>query len=236
MGRRRKHQKIQEGIHPVGINQSAQHGDGIVDTIKNVWAAVFKGPRTRGGPEVRNNLSKYGNNYIIQINVYREPLSAVIKGVVDAVANKPFDKLFHLYMVVALDNNMIFRIEKNEVVSFKSFNLNQVKQDAEFISCPINKEITINELFQNGINYMGNDKFWLYSATNNNCQDFITGLLKGSGLGNQDVFEFIKQDTKDIVSDFWGNASDLMTDLAARWDIVKNGEGAQQTNRIYCKF
>jgi hypothetical protein len=36
------------------------------------------------------------------------------------------------------------------------------------------------------------ERFYTYSATQNNCQDFLLGLLKSSNLGNQETYNFIK--------------------------------------------
>ena len=41
-------------------------------------------------------------------------------------------------------------------------------------------------------------KFFAYDSANNNCQDFIMALLQGSGLGTQENYEFIKQNTKQL--------------------------------------
>jgi hypothetical protein len=144
---------------------------------------------------VKNALSKIGNNKITSARVGRTPVQAIIQGALKTVANVPYDDLFHLFIELTLDNGQKWVLEKIE-------RINLVKEDrskkagAEFTSSfSVNK--TMNELFQNTKNRMG-DKFLPYQSASNNCQYFLMGVLDGNGLNNSERTSFIKQDTKAI--------------------------------------
>jgi hypothetical protein len=144
---------------------------------------------------VKTALSKIGNNKITSARVGRTPVQAVIQGALKVVANVPYDDLFHLFIELTLDNGQKWILEKIE-------RINLVKEDrskkagAEFTSSfSVNK--TMNELFQNTKNKMG-DKFLPYQSASNNCQYFLMGVLDGNGLNNSERTSFIKQDTKAI--------------------------------------
>ena len=144
---------------------------------------------------VKTALNKIGTNKIISARVGRTPVQAIIQGALKTVANVPYDDLFHLFIELTLDNGQKWVLEKNE-------RINLVKEDrtknkgVEFTSSfPVNK--SVDELFQNTKNRMG-DKFLPYQSASNNCQYFIMGVLDGNGLNNSERTAFVKQDTKAI--------------------------------------
>ena len=144
---------------------------------------------------VKNALSKIGNNKITSARVGRTPVQAVIQGALKAVATVPYDNLFHLFIELTLDNGQKWVLEKIERINLVKEDRNN-KQGAEFTSSfPVNK--TMNELFQNTKNKMG-DRFLPYQSASNNCQVFIMGVLDGNGLNNSERTSFVKQDTKAI--------------------------------------
>ena len=144
---------------------------------------------------VKTALNKIGSNKITSARLGRNPVSAVIEGALKIVSNVPYDDLFHLFIELTLDNGQKWVLEKIE-------RINLVKEDrskktgAEFTSSfPVNK--SVDELFQNTKNRMG-DKFLPYQSASNNCQYFIMGVLDGNGLNNSERTSFVKQDTKAI--------------------------------------
>ena len=61
---------------------------------------------------VKNALSKIGNNKITSARVGRTPVQAVIQGALKAVATVPYDNLFHLFIELTLDNGQKWVLEK----------------------------------------------------------------------------------------------------------------------------
>ena len=103
--------------------------------------------------------------------------------------------MFHLFIELTLDNGQKWVLEKIERINLVKEDRSN-KQGAEFTSSfPVNK--TMNELFQNTKNKMG-DRFLPYQSASNNCQVFIMGVLDGNGLNNSERTSFVKQDTKSI--------------------------------------
>jgi len=66
---------------------------------------------------------------------------------------------------------------------------------------------------------MGKDLYYKYSASNNNCQNFIFNVLKANDLGDSADFSFVKQDTEDLFKSnpFLRKLSDTVTDIAGRF-------------------
>ncbi len=84
-------------------------------------------------------------------------------------------------------------------------------------SFPVNK--TVNELFQNTKNKMG-EKFLPYQSANNNCQFFIMGVLDGNGLNTPERTEFVKQDTKNIFTPELRKLANTITDIGGYGNAI----------------
>ena len=222
-----------QGYHMTGSSYEElylQDGEGIFDNIK---ALLFG--RKDLPPNARNVLKKNGNDQIAYIQVARNPLSTFTKLGMDAISlgdfsrkakKLPYDKLFHLYMIVTLKNGKNILIEKNDVINME---YRGVRKNAESKRVAVNKSLTLNTMMANTKKYMGK-KFLPYSGFNNNCQDFLMAIMKSNGLGNSDTYKFVKQHTTSI---FKGNptfrkVTDFITDLGAKFDIIKQGAGNEQ--------
>ena len=144
---------------------------------------------------VKTALNKIGSNKIISARIGRTPVQAIIQGALKTVANVPYDDLFHLFIELTLDTGQKWVLEKIERINLVKEDRTK-KQGAEFTSSfPVNK--SVDELFQNTKNKMG-DKFLPYQSASNNCQYFIMGVLDGNGLNNSERASFVRQDTKAI--------------------------------------
>jgi len=149
-------------------------------------------------PSVKEALSKIGNQQIVSARCGRTPVQSVIQGALRMVANVPYDNLFHLFIELTLTNGQKWVLEKIERINLVREDRSK-KEGAEFTpSFLVGK--TVNELFQNTRNKMG-DRFLPYQSASNNCQVFIMGVLDGNGLNNSERTAFVKQDTKSIFRD-----------------------------------
>jgi hypothetical protein len=90
--------------------------------------------------------------------------------------------------------------------------------------------ITLNQLLENGKKIQGNNWF-NYSAYNNNCQDFIIAVLKGSNIGNEQDYNFVKQDTKSLFKgdSFLRKFANTVTDIGAKVNEITTGAGIVST-------
>jgi len=113
--------------------------------------------------------------------------------------NTPYDKLFHLRVDIQTDMGYV-SLEKNEVINMDINPSTSPDAEIQLIQDPPS-QITINQLLENARTVMGDSAFFKYSVKTNNCQDFITGVLKASSIGTQADYDFVKQDTAQLFGD-----------------------------------
>ena len=202
-------------------------------TAKDIAHKVYTGD-TGLPPNVKNILDRYGDELIRDIDIVRNPVGKALTGALSIASmgefgrnleNAPYDKLFHLKIVITLQSGVRISLEKVERVSM-TVNPSPVK-DEESTPTPLNgKSITLNQLYENARNKMG-DRFYPYSARDNNCQNFILNVLQASGVGNTQDYEFVKQNTKELFGDntFLRKASNTITDIGARFNVLQQGGG-----------
>jgi len=154
-------------------------------------------------PSVKEYLRKYGDEVISKATIVRNPVQKLLTGAMNAVSlgsfgkkfgRLPYDDLFHLQLWVTTPSG-VFGIEKNEVITM-TFNPKPA-QNAEFKEVSVPADLTMNKLMLGSEKIQG-DKWTRYDAYNNNCQDFVMSLLKGSGMGNEGDYQFVKQDTDSL--------------------------------------
>ncbi|MBS1737096.1 MAG: hypothetical protein JSS98_10915, partial [Bacteroidetes bacterium] len=203
----------------------------IKDRVKH----FFNGVRLKFPPKERYFLEKYGNFTITKIKVCRAPIKSYIEKALNILSfgkfqdikqTLPYDKMFHLYMLVTLSNNQILRIEKNEVV--KISDTFKIDPDTEYDEVHINNKPTFNEFFNNTIKQYGEKQFFVYDAFSNNCQKFILDNLTANNMIDEKLTSFIYQDVTKLVEElpeFTKNITKDITDTAHRFDILLNGFG-----------
>jgi hypothetical protein len=155
---------------------------------------------------VKNMLETYGTQNITNINVCRVPIR---RGLLNALnflsAGKiyknekelGYDNLFHLFMVLTLENGTKLSLEKNEIVNLKPYTTPRENSECRPMSVGM-KTITLNELIDNVEKRMGT-RTYHYDVISNNCQVFLTNILQASGLSNSDIESFINQDVKEVL-------------------------------------
>jgi len=82
------------------------------------------------------------------------------------------------------------------------------------------------------------DRFFLYDAFTNNCQDFIVDLLQANGVANAQNVAFVKQPLEGVVKDLPGYTSKLArfaTDAAAIADVAIKGRGRARPHPAFSK-
>ncbi len=69
------------------------------------------------------------------------------------------------------------------------------------------------------------DKFFPYHPNTNNCLDFIKGVLEANAIRDQNVYNFVKQDTSMIFKDkgWLSGLAKQVTDLGGYADVVMQG-------------
>lgn len=155
--------------------------------------------------KVRNMLDAHGEEEIKSITVYRRPLDKTTNtfanvlslGNWEAIKKRAgVDQLFHTWMEATTDKGT-YLFEKNQVIEFVK-TTRRGEAGAETVDVPVSKSLTINQLFVNGKKQMG-DKFIPYDMFQNNCSNFILGMLRGSGLSTSTSTSFLSQDVEELV-------------------------------------
>ena len=203
-------------------------GGGIVDVAK---AVVFG--RSDYPSDQKRIIEKYGNSAIRHIRIGRTPLPSAINSVLNIVTlgafqklvqASPYDKLFHLFCIITLDNGTKILLEKNAQINMKVVSSYNPKNTEYVDATYIPSGLTFKELLDNGRKIQGG-KWFKYNGTTNNCQDYIIAVLKGSSVLNPELQDFIKQDVKSIFQTLpvTKTVMNAVTGLGAVVDVVQKG-------------
>jgi hypothetical protein len=79
----------------------------------------------------------------------------------------PYKSLYHLQLIFSTSVSRCL-IEKNDRVNVSD----QTKQ-TQTMNVNFSAGLTINQIYSNSLKLAGNDKFYKYNASSNNCQNFI---------------------------------------------------------------
>ena len=129
----------------------------------------------------------------------------------DIVKRLNYDKLYHLYAIIQLEDGYTFMIEKNERVKIIHYNENKPNLTRCRTTNIKHRNITLRDFIENAEN-KSDENFYRYSATKYNCQRFILDLLTSNGINQYNYF--IKQDVSDLFNSSISKFVDLVTDIA----------------------
>ena len=189
------------------------------------------------------------NNYIMNIIIFRKPIMNVLKKSLNIISfgkflnnlkNSPYDDIFHLYMVVHLDNNLKILVEKNERINIKNLNNNEFinliyNKNVEKIELNLYKKINFFDLLNNTQKNMG-IFFFRYSSNEYNCQNFILNILLSNypDIINNDnkVYEFIYQNPSYFFNklNYLTKFNNIITNIGAKFDLLIRGSGIEKDN------
>lgn len=183
---------------------------------------------------VSDIIKKYGNNNIIKIEIGRTPIQTAIDKLMNIMMlgklekrkeRMGYDDLFHLRLIAHLDNGKRVSMEKNERINMSINEGRRKAKNEEIATVEGNFEgLTINDMLEGAKRIQG-DKFFKYSASSNNCQDFVLALLKGSNIGDMEDFNFVKQDVKSLFSQYgyMKKIQDKVTNIAGKFNQLVYG-------------
>jgi hypothetical protein len=180
---------------------------------------------------------RYENNKIVGIELVRNPISKYIINLLKTIGGKKFqtelanlayDKLFHLRMILTFDNGSKVSVEKLDTIEINTNSKIPVVSNTLKLSPPTG-ELTFKTLMEKTKQKMG-DKFYPYSAFNNNCQDFLLNILSANNLNTPESTAFIKQDTKSLFRDnaFLRKTVNTITNISS----VATKIGARTQNQL----
>ncbi len=170
-------------------------------------------------PNVKDILNGRGDAIVNSIRIGRTPVQSAIQGILKTLSTVPYDDLFHSFMV--------FNTSKGEILLEKNARINAsttIPKSEDWYDLNDVPHLTFNDYVQNAKKSMG-DKFFPYHPNTNNCQDLIKGVLEANGIRDQNVYNFVKQDTSMIFKDkgWLSGLAKQVTDLGGYADVVMQG-------------
>ena len=196
-----------------------------VTTVQNVMSSTQNMP-----PNVKTLLAKYGNASIKYIKINRTPVNSGItyalnmfskggKNFNNEFKKLPYESLYHLQLIFSTSAGRCV-LEKNERV-----NMAEQPKETETMDVRFPAGLTINQIYSNGLKLAGNDKFYKYNASSNNCQNFILYLLQGSRLTTPENVAFTKQDTSTLFAKDpkLRKIANSLTTIGAKANIIQQG-------------
>jgi len=224
----------------VSCSCNNQEGEGIKEVVekaktvgKNLLDLLLNGPRTNYPPKVRQMIKQHGEKKITSISVARSPIQAIYKKVINIILDNKmeenrkklnYDDIFHLYLIITLDDGTILRLEKNQVISMKPY----TKSTAQEMQVPYKGNLLLGQLLINGQKSHG-QTYFTYDSIRANCQIYVYHILKGSKLINKQLETFILQDAPALISNDtkFEKTARTITNLASIFDQLIEGRGIQ---------
>ena len=155
----------------------------------------------------RASLQKHGEKKISSIEIFRTPLSGVARtfsnilslGKFSEIEKKYYDKFFHLYAILTLDDGTELLYEKNETpVLYASVPKKTSETESIFLT---GNDIPLAQFVQKHIDKMSLKDYMHYSPTSLNCQNFILNALKANGLNDAGREQFIYQNLEKLIEE-----------------------------------
>ena len=203
-------------------------------------------------PSIKKILEKYNENIIKEIIIMRKPINKYLRNALNILSvgnfeeniNKlNYDKIYHLFMIIILDNNIKILIEKNERVNieiiennkfnelYNDGNVDKIKIDINDSPSGLDKKhsflynFNLNQFINTSLKYMGNDNFFIYSSYKWNCQNFIYNILLSNNLMKKDYENFIMQNIEELFKNmnYIKPISDILTTTAAIGNYILSG-------------
>jgi len=130
------------------------------------------------------------------------------------------------------DVNKPITIQKNEVIDISP--TEPTTEKTEMVDVPISQGHTINSILGNAKQIMG-ENFYYYSAFHNNCQDFVSALLRGSGLMTPSLEAFVKQPVDELVKGIpiTDRIARGITDLGGVVNVALEGKGGLHPRAVF---
>ena len=152
-------------------------------------------------------MEQFGHQTITKAVLKRTPVSGLITGALNVFSMgkfgrrmKPFDELFHLFIELRLEKGTEMRLEKNARITLsKAGSVDKEGTESDPIDATeLPSGLNLDLIIDRTRNYMGDDKFYGYSAANNNCQDFIIAVLTSNKIGDAANKTWVKQNTENL--------------------------------------
>ena len=161
--------------------------------------------------KIKKILKKYGDKKILAIRVGRRPISNMVEkafniislGKWDKLRKKYYyDKLFHLFLIITLEDGTKLSLEKNDIVNIDVNDSRCSQKNVDCIEIEYQQNsISVTDLIKKPLNRIGKEDYFIYDPFELNCQIFIKSILETFGLFNTNVKNFVYQDIRNIIKE-----------------------------------
>ena len=213
------------------INPVSNFVESAIDSVEAYKKDVING-RTDYPPKVRTIIKAVGDIPITSIQIIRTPVQSILIKILNALSGgrfekklseTPYNKLYHLFIIATLNDGKKVSLEKNEVINMDTGANTRGGEIMDMSNIP--SDLTINKLLQAGLEVQGN-KFYDYSAYDNNCQDFIIAIT--SKIATPEEKSFIKQDVKQLFTPGLRKIANTATKAGAVVNTITTGSGMKE--------
>ena len=213
------------------INPVSNFVESAIDSVEAYKKDVING-RTDYPPKVRTIIKAVGEIPITSIQIVRTPVQSILIKILNALSGgrfkkklseTPYNKLYHLFIIATLSDGQKVSLEKNEVINMDTGANTRGGEIMDMSNIP--SDLTINKLLQAGLEVQGN-KFYDYSAYDNNCQDFIIAIT--SKIATPEEKSFIKQDVKQLFTPGLRKIANTATKAGAVVNTITTGSGMKE--------
>lgn len=178
--------------------------------MKKKTAGRIIGAKLDFSNKIKTILNKYGNQKIRSIYIGRRPINDMVEKAFDVISlgkwsklkdQFNFDKLFHLFLIIQLDDDTVISLEKNSIVTMTENDMRCSMKDTECVKIDYPTDsITLDDFIRKPLERIGKDKFFVYDPFQANCQIFLRDVLTTFGLYSKKIDEFVYQDLTEIIS------------------------------------
>lgn len=151
--------EVLQGQDGEGLKELIEKG---VSLVKNTWDALANGLRKDFPPSVRTLL-------IVGIMVQRKPIDKAFKDILNfftagkltrTMKDMSYDDLYHLSLILKMEDGTMLNYEKNEVMSMKVVG----QTEGEILNVPMKAPILLNEFIGKTLAKISKENFFLYMS------------------------------------------------------------------------
>lgn len=201
-------------------------------------------------PSVRRLIHKYQDHRIEKVTVFRKPLGSMIIKIGDWLTNGKlsenrkrlnYNDIFHVGTILQLTGGLIYRLEKNEVISMSQYKPDP-KEETFLAGVSQGGFMTLKEMLlktqeifeKQGINMFLYQVAPIGEKPTNNCQVFAANILRSMGLYSREVEKWLMQDAGKLIQGIPGIAekATAVTNFASRLNTFIHGKGKIHLGRM----
>lgn len=214
--------------HTKGISDMG--GSGVVDYFQEKGEQLLD-RAVRGRPKILENLIiSEGNQIVSAIKVCRRPVTKAFEYILNLLTfgkmkkemeRLGYDNMFHLYLIVYLENGTVYSLEKNERV-------NVVAGEIEGGECePIYTfgGATLEQFIQKSED-LNIENFYQYDTFSNNCQSWVLAILNANGISQFN--SFVSQSVESLAPEYIKKFIKGLTNVAGVSNYIMSGGGEEE--------